>query len=620
MSLLTLEQLLALHDKIKQDYRKTKITVHLGTCGLAAGAGKTLKALEKAVSSMKNDQVELVKSGCAGLCSGEPMITVKRPNETPVYYIHVDSESALKILDQHAINGKVFLEPDSMAIALEDDIPFYRKQKLLALRNRGKIDPEKIDDALESGVYQAIAKVLSQNNPSEILNEVKKSGIRGRGGGGFPAGVKWESCLEAVKRTGKNPVVVCNADEGDPGAYMDRSLLESDPHSVIEGMILGAMAIGANSGFIYVRREYPVALSVLKKAIKQAREKGLLGDNILGSDFSFDLVIHQGAGAFVCGESSALMASMAGQPGEPRAKYIRSVERGYKNLPTVLNNVETWVNIPVIINRGAEWFSSIGSGDVSKNPWNGNSGTKVFSLVGDVANTGLVEVPMGITLREIIFDIGGGIPSGRRFKAVQTGGPSGGCLPENKLDLPVDFDTLTKAGSMMGSGGMVVMDDSTCMVQIARYFVTFLMDESCGKCTPCREGLVLMNQVLDGIIEGKGKEGDIELLEDLGKTMTETSLCELGKSAANPVISTINYFRDEYEAHLEGKCPALQCKALVSYRIISGNCIGCTLCAKVCPAAAIKGKPGEIHMIEDKKCIRCGMCLEACKYNAVEVS
>lgn len=620
MSFLTLEQLLALHDRIKQDYRKTKITVHLGTCGLAAGAGKTLKALEKAVSFMKNDQVELVKSGCAGLCSGEPMITVKRPNEIPVHYIHVDSESALKILDQHAIKGKVFLELDSMAIALEDDIPFYRKQKLLALRNRGKIDPEKIDDALENGVYQAIAKVLSQNNPSEILNEVKKSGIRGRGGGGFPTGVKWESCLEAVKRTGKNPVVVCNADEGDPGAYMDRSLLESDPHSVIEGMILGALAIGANSGFIYVRREYPVALSVLKKAIKQAREKGLLGDNILGSDFSFDLVIHQGAGAFVCGESSALMASMAGQPGEPRAKYIRSVERGYKNLPTVLNNVETWVNIPVIINRGAEWFSSIGSGDVSKNPWNGNSGTKVFSLVGDVANTGLVEVPMGITLREIIFDIGGGIPSGRRFKAVQTGGPSGGCLPENKLDLPVDFDTLTKAGSMMGSGGMVVMDDSTCMVQIARYFVTFLMDESCGKCTPCREGLVLMNQVLDGIIEGKGKEDDIELLEDLGKTMTETSLCELGKSAANPVISTINYFRDEYEAHLEGKCPALQCKALVSYRIISGNCIGCTLCAKVCPAAAIKGNPGEIHMIEDKKCIRCGMCLEACKYNAVEVS
>ena len=400
---------------------------------------------------------------------------------------------------------------------------------------------------------------------------------------------------------------------------MDRSIIETDPHSVIEGMMIGAFAVGASEGFVYVRKEYPLAMTRLRKAIDDARERGLLGHGIMGSEFAFDIHIHRGAGAFVCGESTALMASMSGKVGEPRAKYVHNVEFGYRDKPTVLNNVETWANIPVIIEKGSPWFASIGTGDVSENPWGGSSGTKVFSLVGDINNTGLVEVPMGVTLREIIEDVGGGIPGGRSFKAVQTGGPSGGCIPAEKLDMPIDFDSLTEAGSMMGSGGMIVMDDHTCMVDVARYFVEFLMDESCGKCTPCREGLYAMYQTLNRICDGNGTEGDIEFLEELAQTVNTTSLCQLGGTAGNPVLSTIRYFRDEYEKHIHDKtCPGGRCKALITYSI-TDNCTGCTLCAKNCPVEAISGERKQKHVIDTETCIKCGVCYEVCQFDAVEV-
>jgi NADH:ubiquinone oxidoreductase subunit F (NADH-binding)/NAD-dependent dihydropyrimidine dehydrogenase PreA subunit len=465
-----------------------------------------------------------------------------------------------------------------------------------------------------------LKKVLEEKEPEGIIKQVIRSGIRGRGGGGFPAGVKWESGLKARIERDEVIYIVCNADEGDPGAYMDRSIIETDPHSVIEGMLIGAYAVGSNDGYIYIRKEYPLATERLYKAIADAREYGLLGKNIFESDFSFDIHVHRGAGAFVCGESTALMASMSGRAGEPRAKYVHNVEYGYRNKPTILNNVETWANIPVIIEKGAEWFASIGTGDVSENPWDGSSGTKVFSLVGDIRNTGLVEVPMGITLREIIEDVGGGIPNGRTFKAVQTGGPSGGCIPSSLLDMKVDFDSLTEAGSMMGSGGMIVMDDHTCMVDVARYFVEFLMDESCGKCTPCREGLFALQNILDRICNGEGKDGDIEALEEISKTVIDASLCQLGGSAPNPVLSTIRYFREEYEEHIkEKKCRGGVCKPLITYSI-NENCTGCTVCAKQCPVEAITGEKKAVHILDGEKCIKCGVCYEVCKFNAVEVN
>ncbi|MCD4846711.1 MAG: 4Fe-4S binding protein [Candidatus Aegiribacteria sp.] len=593
------------------------LTVHLGTCGIAAGADRTLKALRTSITSGRVQPVELRSSSCAGLCSCEPMVSVNRNGEQTVMYLDVTEDKVNDLLD--CIRGVKTAEECHLQTITHDD-PFYLKQQTVVFINRGLIDPESLDDALTSGAYKGLASILDTMDPAEVITEITKSGLRGRGGGGFPAGVKWSSCVSASERTGGIPVIVCNADEGDPGAYMDRSILESDPHSIIEGMAIGAYAIGAKEGYVYIRKEYPLAMEILENAIRQAREKNLLGKNILGTDFSFDLIIHRGAGAFVCGESSALMISMSGMPGEPRAKYIHTVESGYKGRPTVLNNVETLANIPRIITRGARWFASIGTGDVSENPWNGSSGTKVFSLVGDIKNAGLVEIPMGITLREIIFDIGGGIPDGREFKAVQTGGPSGGVLPAEKLDLPVDFDTLTDAGSMMGSGGMVVMDDETCMIQIAKYFVDFLKDESCGKCTPCREGLVALGTILDRIISGDGRQGDIELLEEYGQNMCETSLCALGQTAANPVLSTIEYFRDEYDDHIrDGKCGALKCKALIEYRINAENCTGCTICARNCPAGAIRGNLKEPHVIDQEKCIRCGVCREVCNFNAVEV-
>lgn len=596
------------------DRSGTVVTVHLGTCGISAGASRTLAALKDRLRKEEVPGLTLRSSGCAGLCSSEPQVTVRFPDGGEKIFLHVTEDRAGDLLEMCREDRRDGLE------TIDLSAPFYSKQMLVAMRNRGKMDPHSIDEAVLNGAYESIAGALDNLEPSEVIRQVTASGLRGRGGGGFPAGVKWKSCADAVKKTGKEPVVVCNADEGDPGAYMDRSLLESDPHSILEGMMLGAYAIGASEGYVYVRKEYPLALSMLNEAIAAARELGLLGRGILGTDFSFDVKVHRGAGAFVCGESSALMASMAGLPGEPKAKYIHTVESGFRDRPTVLNNVETWANVPVIIGRGPEWFASIGTGDVSENPWNGSSGTKVFSLVGDVKNAGLIEVPMGISLKEIIYDIGGGIPEGREFKAVQTGGPSGGVLPADKLDLPVDFDTLTEAGSMMGSGGMVVMDDETCMVQVAKYFVDFLKDESCGKCTPCREGLVALGTILERIIGGEGRDGDLELLEEYGRSMTESSLCALGQTAANPVLSTLEYFRDEYDEHIgQSMCRALQCKELIEYLIDPEKCTGCTLCAQNCPSDAITGSPREPHVIDQDKCIHCGVCREVCNFSAVEV-
>lgn len=569
-------------------------------------------------------KLRVVATGCNGFCAHGPICVVQPEG---VFYQKLKASDVPEILDQHFAQGKPVerlmfrIEGEDKVIPLEKNIQFFAKQQTIALRNRGRIDPEDIGDALRFGAYSAIVKLLRAKTPSEeVVESVVKSGLRGRGGGGFPTGVKWKSCVAAVKERDVAPYIVCNGDEGDPGAFMDRSIVEADPHAVIEGMLIGAYAVGADEGFIYIRREYPLALQRLRKALDQARELGLLGEGVLGTDFGFDITIHQGAGAFVCGESTALMASMEGLAGEPRAKYVHTVEYGFRNAPTVLNNVETWATIPQIIGRGHEWFASIGTGDVAENPWNGSAGTKVFSLVGNVNNTGLVEVPMGISLREIVFDIGGGIPKGRAFKAVQTGGPSGGCLPESKLDLPVDFDSLTDAGSMMGSGGLIVMDDRTCMVDVAKYFVDFLMDESCGKCTPCREGLSGLHEILTRITEGKGKPEDLELLEDFGAAMTDGSLCGLGQTAANPVLSTLRYFREEYEAHIaEKRCPAGVCKSLITYTIDADACTGCMRCLKPCPTDAISGERKKPHVIDQDKCIQCGTCMDACRDDAVIV-
>jgi NADH:ubiquinone oxidoreductase subunit F (NADH-binding)/Pyruvate/2-oxoacid:ferredoxin oxidoreductase delta subunit len=491
----------------------------------------------------------------------------------------------------------------------EEDVPFYKKQKRLVFGSNGIIDPTLIESYLAIGGYTALAKALSEMSSEGIIDEIKKAGLRGRGGGGFLAGTKWEGCRKAH---GSPKYIIANGDEGDPGAYMDRSLMEGNPHSVVEGMIIGAYAIGASVGYIYVRNEYPLAVIHLTMAIESAREAGLLGKNILGSKFSFDISINKGGGAFVCGESSALFASIEGRAGEPRAKYVHAVEKGLWDKPTVLNNVETWANVPLIINNGADWYNSIGT-EKSK-------GTKIFSLVGKINNTGLVEVPMGMKLREIVYDIGGGIPNGRKFKAVQTGGPSGGCIPESLLDLPVDFDKLYEVGSMMGSGGMIIMDDRSCMVDVAKYFLAFLQDESCGKCVPCREGVRRMREILEDICAGKGKEGDIDLLGKMSQAIADGSLCALGGSAPNPVLSTLKYFREEYDAHIKDhRCPAGVCKALITYSINADKCTGCGMCIKVCPTQATSGEKKKAHTIDNNKCTRCGACIESCKFDAITV-
>jgi NADH-quinone oxidoreductase subunit F len=539
---------------------------------------------------------------------------VIRPED--IFYERVGVKDVPEIVSETIINDNIverllYADPQTgEKIVHEHDVPFYRLQERVILGDNGFMDPTSIEDYIARGGYSALAKALhNPMQPEEIVDTIKRSGLRGRGGAGFPTGRKWASCRNAE---GEPKYVICNADEGDPGAYMNRSTLEGNPHLVLEGMIIGAYAIGSKEGYIYVRHEYPLAVENFELALEAARGYGLLGKDILGSGFDFDVQIARGGGAFVCGESSALMRSLEGDVGEPRAKYVHSVERGLWEKPSALNNVGTWANVPHIINKGWEWYRSLGTEN--------SPGTKIFSLVGKVNNTGLVEVPMGITLREIIFDIGGGIPEGKEFKAVQTGGPSGGCIPESLLDLPVDFDELTRVGSMMGSGGMIVMDEDTCMVDVARYFLNFLREESCGKCTPCREGIGRSLKTLNRICEGEGQPGDIPLLEELGELLQGFSLCALGQTAANPVLSTIRYFRDEYEAHIhERRCPAAVCKALITYTIDPEACTGCTSCARQCPEEAISGEREEPHEIDQDLCIRCGVCLDTCRFDAVVV-
>ena len=598
----------------KRDTNKPCISICAGTGCLAFGASEVIAAFKAEIKKqgLKTD-VDTKGTGCPGFCERGPVVVIY-PEE--ICYLGVTSEDVPEIISQTIKEKKVvdrllYFDPTTGEKAIHEyDISFYKNQERNVICNNIKIDPKNIDDYLAIGGYSALAKAFSRMTDEEVLSEVKKSNLRGRGGGGFPTGRKWEGSRNAPE---KIKYVIVNADEGDPGAFMDRALLEGNPHSILEGLIIGAYAIGSHEGYIYVRQEYPLAVENITLAIKQADEYGLLGKNILGSGFDFKVIVHQGAGAFVCGESTALMTALEGRVGEPRPKYIHSNISGLWNKPTVLNNVETWANVPLIINKGADWFNKFGT--------EGSKGTKIFSLVGKITNTGLVEVPMGITLKDIIYKIGGGIPGGKKFKAVQTGGPSGGCIPEELLDLEVDFDELTKAGSMMGSGGMIVMDEDTCMVDVARYFIHFLTDESCGKCLPCREGLRQMDKILTNITKGKGKEDDIELLEELSKTAIEASLCALGKTAPNPFLSTLRYFRDEYEAHIrEKRCPALSCKELISYYIDPDKCRACMICLKKCPAGAIDGGKNKIHVVDQEKCTKCGTCFEVCpsRFGAVK--
>ena len=598
----------------KRDPNKPCITLCSGSACLASGSGKVAASLEEEIKKQGlSDEVDIRKTGCHGFCERGPIIVI-HPEE--ICYLQIEPKDVPEIVSQTIKEKKVierllYTDPSTNEkIIHESEIPFYKNQERLVFGSNGNIDPKSIDDYLAIGGYSALAKVLSGMTSEQVLEEVKKSNLRGRGGGGFPTGRKWEGARNAPDEI---KYVIVNADEGDPGAYMDRSILEGNPHSVLEGLILGAYAIGTREGYIYVRQEYPLAVENVGLAIQQAEEYGFLGENILGSGFDFTVKVHQGAGAFVSGESTALMTALEGRVGEPRPKYIRSNIKGLWNRPSVLNNVETWANVPLIINNGADWFTQFGT--------EGSKGTKIFSLVGNITNTGLVEVPMGMPLRDIIYKIGGGIPGGKRFKAVQTGGPSGGCIPEELLDLEVGFDELTKAGSMMGSGGMIVMDEDTCMVDVAKYFLDFLIDESCGKCVPCREGVRQMSEILTDITKGKGSGGDIELLEELSEVAMDASLCALGTTAPNPILSTLRYFRDEYEAHIkENRCPAYVCKELIAYHIDPEKCQACMICLRKCPAEAIIGGKKTIHVIDQEKCTKCGTCFEVCpsRFGAVQ--
>jgi NADH-quinone oxidoreductase subunit F len=608
------QDLEALRKELVQARKSDKPVISLcnGTACRPYGCLQLTEAFKQALAKQGlESKIELRVTGCHGLCEKGPIVVIQ-PGD--IFYQQVKSEDVPEILSETIVKGNIIdrlLHTDPATgrkVIHRNEIPFYRKQQRNILGNNAEINFSSIEDYIAIGGYAALAKALLEMTPEQIIEEVKASGLRGRGGAGFPTGVKWESCRHAP---GDLKYVIVNADEGDPGAYANEGLLSGNPHSVLEGLIIGAYSIGAGQGYVYVRNEYPLALNNMSTALNQAEKLGLLGDNILGSGFSFDVRINRGGGAFVCGESTALMASLEGKVGEPRAKYVHTVEKGLWNRPSALNNVETWANVPLIINKGADWYRTLGT--------EGSKGTKIFSLVGKINNTGLVEVPMGITLREIIYDIGGGIRDGKKFKAIQTGGPSGGCLPESLLDLPVDFDELSKAGSMMGSGGMIVMDETTCMVDIAKYFLTFLEEESCGKCLPCREGIKRMRQVFDEITEGRGKEEDIQFLEQLSATLIDSSLCGLGQTAPNPVLTTIRYFRDEYEAHIkEKRCPAGVCKALTHYYIIEEKCPGCGICVKECPQEAITfmGKKKPVVM-DDSKCIKCGICCDVCKMGAV---
>jgi len=583
-----------------------------GTGCVSCGSFKIKEALEQEILKRNlQDEVQVVATGCNGFCERGPIVMVQPDG---IFYQLLKVEDVPHLVEEHLLKGRpvkklMYVPPaEKQPVPKMKDIEFFKHQRLIVLRNRGRIDPEKIEEYIAFDGYEAMAKALTGMTPQEIIDEILFSGLRGRGGAGFPTGKKWAACAKE-KATPK--YLICNGDEGDPGAFMDRSVLEADPHAVLEGMVIGAKAIGASKGFIYIRHEYPLALKRMEIAIAQAQENGLLGQDILGSGFDFDLEIVQGAGAFVSGEESALIASVEGRIAMPRQRPPYPAQKGLWGKPTVINNVETWATVPNIIRRGADWFQGLGT-ETSK-------GTKIFALVGKIANTGLVEVPMGITLREIVYGIGGGIPDKRDFKAVQIGGPSGGCLPAKLLDLPVDYESLTAAGAMMGSGGMIVMDDKTCMVDVAKYFLNFLQDESCGKCVSCREGTQRMYEIVKAITEGKGKESDLAMLEELAKITKDASMCGLGQTAGNPVLTTLRYFRHEYEAHiLDKRCPAGVCKNLIRYVVLAEKCTGCQSCKKACPNDCIKGTLKDIHLIDQSKCIKCGACKEACKFEAIE--
>ena len=598
----------------QKDSKRLAISVCVSTGCKALGVQKVLEALnvELKKHGLKG-KIDIKETGCLGFCEKGPRLVIY-PEE--IYYFQVDEKDVPEIVSKTLLNNEIIerlLCSDSITgkkMRCFSEVPFYKFQNRLLLESNSKIDPKKIEDYLEIGGYAALAKALFQMTPEEVMKEVKKSNLRGRGGGGFPTYIKWESTRKAP---GEPKYVIVNCDEGDPGAFMNRALMEGNPHSILEGLIIGAYAIGSHEGFLYVRQEYPLAVENMEIAIKQAEEMGLLGEDILGSGFNFKVKIHKGAGAFVSGESSALMNAIEGKVGEPRPKYVHTSEKGVWDKPSTLNNVETWANIPIIINKGAEWFASIGTA--------GSKGTKIFALAGKVNNTGLVEVPFGISLRDIIYKIGEGIRDGKKFKGVQTGGPSGGIIPEQHLDSPVDFDELTKLGSMMGSGGMIVMDEDTCMVELARYFVNFLCDESCGKCTPCREGLRQASIVLNKIVSGKGTTNDIDTLAKIAEVTRNASLCALGKTSANPLLTTLRYFKKEYEAHInEKRCPALVCKDLISYYIDPEKCQACMICFRNCPWNAIIGEKMKIHVIDQSKCTKCGTCYDMCppKFRAIK--
>ncbi len=590
---------------------KACITVCGGTGCHAQGCAEIHAAIRDEITSRAlADAVDIRITGCHGFCERGPIVVI---HPQGIFYGQVKTEDVAEIVSETIIDGKIvdrllYADPKTkQRIDREQDIPFYQKQQRIVLANNGQLDPTDISEYVALGGYQALVKTLRELTPEQVIASIKASGLRGRGGAGYPTGKKWESCRNSVA---DQKYVICNADEGDPGAFMDRSVLEGNPHSVLEGMIIGAYAIGASQGFVYVRMEYPFAVKHVKRAIEQAREIGLLGDSVLGTEFKFDIHVFQGAGAFVSGEETSLMASIEGRRAFPRARPPFPTQRGLWGKPTNINNVETWANVPHIIAKGSNWYSQIGT-ETSK-------GTKIFSLVGKINNTGLVEVPMGITLRQIIFDIGGGIKGRKKFKAVQTGGPSGGCIPESMLDLPVDYDTLAKAGSIMGSGGMIVMDEDTCMVDLARYFLNFTREESCGKCVPCRIGTLQMVEILNRITEGNGELEDIEKLETLAHTMKTHSLCGLGQTAPNPVLTTLRYFRHEYEEHIVRKsCRATVCRALVEYRVIPDKCTGCQRCVRACPTGAITGPRAKAHNLDASKCIKCRACYEICRFDAI---
>src|SRR6056297_829880 len=595
----------------------TKYKMHILVCG---GTGCRASASDSITEGLKQtiqdnnlqDEVQVIETGCFGFCEKGPIVKILPDN---TFYTEVTPEDTEEIVNEHIIKGRqvdrlLYKDPEQdKRIKDSKDMDFYKKQIRIALKNCGFIDPENIDEYIARDGYLAMGKCLKEMSQQDVINQIKDSGLRGRGGGGFPAGLKWEF---AYKNESDQKYVVCNADEGDPGAFMDRSILEGDPHSVLEAMAICGYSTGADKGLIYIRAEYPLAIKRLKIAIKQAREYGLLGENIFGTDFNFDIQLRYGAGAFVCGEETALIHSMEGERGEPTFKPPFPAESGYLGKPTNVNNVETYANVPVIINKAAEWFS--------KNGTQKSSGTKVFALAGKVNNVGLIEVPMGTALREVIFEIGGGIKGGKKFKAVQTGGPSGGCLTEEHLDTPIDFDNLLAVGSMMGSGGMIVMDEDDCMVSVAKFFLEFTVEESCGKCSPCRIGTKRLHELLERITQGKAEMKDLQRLKNMCSVIADTALCGLGQTAPSPVVSTMKNFWDEYVAHVEEqRCPAGACKELMRYEIIPENCVGCTACARKCPVGAITGERKQVHEIDQEKCIKCGACLDACKFDAVTI-